>query len=73
MVHSYLQDLAEQIKHIQKWNTYKVTENLKILLVKYEKICKKMLQQNEDEEKIMKYTNAKKEDIEAAKKELGMN
>lgn len=33
---------------------------------------KNMLQQNEDEEKIMKYTNAKKEDIEAAKKELGM-
>ena len=31
-----------------------------------------MLQQNVDEEKIMKYTNAKKEDIEAAKKELGL-
>lgn len=35
-------------------------------------IIKNMLQQNEDEEKIMKYTNAKREDIEAAKKELGM-
>lgn len=35
-------------------------------------IIKNMLQQNEDEEKIMKYTNAKKEDIEEAKKELGM-
>ena len=35
-------------------------------------IIKNMLQQNEDEEKIMKYTNAKREDIDAAKKELGM-
>lgn len=35
-------------------------------------IIKNMLQQNEDEEKIMKYTNAKLEDIEKAKKELGM-
>ena len=35
-------------------------------------IIKNMLQQNEDEEKIMKYTNAKKEDIEIVKKELGM-
>lgn len=33
---------------------------------------KNMLKQNEDEEKIMKYTNAKREDIEKAKKELGM-
>ena len=35
-------------------------------------IIKNMLQQNEDEEKIMKYTDAKREDIEAVKKELGM-
>ena len=34
---------------------------------------KNMLQQNENEEKIMKYTNAKQEDIEVAKKELGMS
>lgn len=33
-------------------------------------IIKNMLQQNENEEKIMKYTNAKKEDIEKVKKEL---
>ena len=33
---------------------------------------KNMLQQNEDEEKIMKYTNATREDIEKVKKELGM-
>lgn len=36
-------------------------------------IIKNMLQQNEDKEKIMRYTNAKIEDIEAAKKELGMS
>ena len=36
------------------------------------KTIKNMLQQNEDEEKIMKYTNAKIEDIEKAKRELGM-
>ena len=35
-------------------------------------IIKNMLLQNVDEEKIMKYTNAKKEDIEKVKKELGM-
>ena len=35
-------------------------------------VIKNMLQQNVDEEKIMKYTNAKKEDIEKVKKELGM-
>lgn len=35
-------------------------------------VIKNMLQQNEDEEKIMKYTNAKREDIEEVKKELGM-
>lgn len=35
-------------------------------------IIKNMLKQNEDEEKIMKYTNAKKEDIDFVKKELGM-
>lgn len=35
-------------------------------------IIKNMLRQNEDEEKIMKYTNAKREDIEEVKKELGM-
>lgn len=35
-------------------------------------IIKNMLQQNEDEEKIIKYTNAKREDIEQIKKELGM-
>ena len=33
---------------------------------------KNMLKQNEDEEKIMKYTNAKREDIEKSQKELGM-
>ena len=33
-------------------------------------VIKNMLLQNEDEEKIMKYTNAKKEDIEKVRKEL---
>lgn len=33
---------------------------------------KNMLKYNEDEETIMKYTNAKKEDIERVKKELGI-
>lgn len=36
------------------------------------KVIRNMLQQNEDEEKIMKYTNAKKEDIENVKKQLNM-
>ena len=31
-----------------------------------------MILQNEYEEKIMKYTNSKKEDIEEVKRELGM-
>lgn len=33
-------------------------------------IIKNMLQLNQDENTIMKFTNAKKEDIERAKKEL---
>lgn len=33
-------------------------------------VIKNMLQQNESEEKIMKYTNATREDIEKVKKQL---
>ena len=36
------------------------------------KVIKNMLQQNEDEEKIMRYTNTKKEDIENVKRQLNM-
>ena len=71
---SEMDDLIERIKAnderirknlINKGRTAGVIETIK-------SIIKNMLQQNEDEEKIMKYTNAKREDIEAVKKELGM-
>lgn len=36
-------------------------------------VIKNMLEQNEDEEKIMRYTNAKREDIEKVKRKLSMS
>ena len=71
---SDMEDLIERIeinearirrKLIKKGRMEGIIENMM-------SIIKNMLQQNEDEEKIMKYTNAKIEDIEKAKKELGM-
>lgn len=71
---SEMEDLIERIeinearikrKLIKKGRTEGMIETIT-------NIIKNMLQQNEDEEKIMKYTNAKREDIEAAKKELGI-
>ena len=65
-----MEELFERIERnearlIKKWKGEGILENML-------NIIKNMLQQNVDEEKIMKYTNAKKEDIEMAKKELGI-
>jgi len=67
---SEMEDLFERIEI----NEAKIRKNLikKGIIKHMMNTIKNMLKQNEDEEKIMKYTNAKKEDIEKAKKELGM-
>lgn len=71
---SSMEDLLERIeinearirkKLIKKGKNEGIIETITIII-------KNMLLQNEDEEKIMKYTNAKKEDIEEVKRELGM-
>ena len=36
-------------------------------------VIKNMLEQDEDEEKIMRYTNAKRKDIEKVKRKLSMS